>query len=152
MQCYHLTASVSLPRRGRVLGCCILLVLLLVAVLRYAADAAHGRRQAEHRAQAEAAVGRMVASRKVAKLVALSDSTKKAVIVTPRSSRTIEWCSGSPPHLKRDPTGPKVALASYPGSGNTWLRYLIQQATGEKLATLIITKKKPTYVTPTQSL
>ncbi len=26
--------------------------------------------------------------------------------------------------------GPEVALASFPGSGNTWLRYLLQQATG----------------------
>ena len=26
--------------------------------------------------------------------------------------------------------GPYVALASFPGSGNTWLRYLLQQATG----------------------
>lgn len=26
--------------------------------------------------------------------------------------------------------GPRTALASYPGSGNTWVRHLIQQATG----------------------
>lgn len=25
-----------------------------------------------------------------------------------------------------------IALASFPGSGNTWLRYLLQQATGNK--------------------
>lgn len=26
-----------------------------------------------------------------------------------------------------------IALASFPGSGNTWLRYLLQQATGDIL-------------------
>ncbi len=30
----------------------------------------------------------------------------------------------------RPEPGPVVALASFPGSGNTWLRYLLQQATG----------------------
>ena len=28
------------------------------------------------------------------------------------------------------PAGPRVALASVPGSGNTWVRHLLQQATG----------------------
>lgn len=31
----------------------------------------------------------------------------------------------------RIPAGPVTALASFPGSGNTWLRHLIQQSTGE---------------------
>ena len=39
-----------------------------------------------------------------------------------------KWCKGYLHFL--DPPGPLTALASYPGSGNTWLRYLIQQATG----------------------
>ena len=39
-----------------------------------------------------------------------------------------KWCKGNLHFL--DPPGPLTALASYPGSGNTWLRYLIQQATG----------------------
>lgn len=30
-----------------------------------------------------------------------------------------------------------VALASFPGSGNTWLRYLLQQATGESESHLL---------------
>ncbi|XP_054712060.1 WSCD family member CG9164-like [Uloborus diversus] len=30
----------------------------------------------------------------------------------------------------RKPPGPMIALASFPGSGNTWIRFLIQQATG----------------------
>ena len=40
----------------------------------------------------------------------------------------IDWCI-SPLGFKAQP-GPVVALASFPGSGNTWLRYLIQQASG----------------------
>jgi hypothetical protein len=39
----------------------------------------------------------------------------------------ITWCS---PQTLKKPPGPRVALASFPGSGNTWVRYLLQQATG----------------------
>lgn len=40
----------------------------------------------------------------------------------------LQWCSS----LKYidPPSNTVTALVSYPGSGNTWLRYLIQQATG----------------------
>ncbi|KAL3271373.1 hypothetical protein HHI36_021857 [Cryptolaemus montrouzieri] len=39
----------------------------------------------------------------------------------------INWCS----ELKfLDPPRSLIALASFPGSGNTWVRYLLQQATG----------------------
>ena len=41
----------------------------------------------------------------------------------------ISWCK--PLGMKVAP-GPVVALASFPGSGNTWLRYLLQQATGRE--------------------
>ena len=41
----------------------------------------------------------------------------------------ISWCK--PLGMKAAP-GPVVALASFPGSGNTWLRYLLQQATGRE--------------------
>ena len=44
-----------------------------------------------------------------------------------RNGPQIDWCH--PLKLKPIP-GPVVALASFPGSGNTWLRYLIQQASG----------------------
>ena len=44
-----------------------------------------------------------------------------------RSGRRIDWCQ--PVGFKAAP-GPVVALASFPGSGNTWVRYLLQQATG----------------------
>jgi hypothetical protein len=41
----------------------------------------------------------------------------------------IEWCSelnfSAPGNINQT-----VALASFPGSGNTWLRYLLEQATG----------------------
>ena len=40
----------------------------------------------------------------------------------------LDWCHGFLKYL--DPPGPLTALASYPGSGNTWIRYLLQQATG----------------------
>ena len=46
-----------------------------------------------------------------------------------RNGPQIEWCH-DPPLVYRVPPGPVVALASFPGSGNTWLRYLLQQATG----------------------
>ncbi|XP_069987402.1 WSCD family member AAEL009094 isoform X1 [Penaeus vannamei] len=43
-----------------------------------------------------------------------------------RGSR-LPWCQ----HLRwRDPPGPTTALVSFPGSGNTWIRYLLQQVTG----------------------
>jgi len=41
-----------------------------------------------------------------------------------------EGCSGSPLQFL-DPPGPITGLWSYPGSGNTWIRYLIEQATGK---------------------
>ena len=40
-----------------------------------------------------------------------------------------EWCFGSSLRLL-DPSKPITGLWSYPGSGNTWIRYLIEQATG----------------------
>ena len=41
---------------------------------------------------------------------------------------TLNWCNGPLKYL--DPPGPKTALASHPGSGNTWARYLIQHVSG----------------------
>lgn len=42
----------------------------------------------------------------------------------------IEWCSDL--QYQNPPKDP-IALASFPGSGNTWLRYLLQQATGKSI-------------------
>ncbi|XP_049840515.1 WSCD family member AGAP003962-like [Schistocerca gregaria] len=44
-----------------------------------------------------------------------------------RARSRLHWCR--PLHFL-SPPGPVVALVSFPGSGNTWLRYLLQQATG----------------------
>lgn len=55
-----------------------------------------------------------------------------------RRSR-IQWCA----ELRYlDPPQQPVALASFPGSGNTWLRYLLQQATGKLVATRVKNKRK----------
>ena len=50
------------------------------------------------------------------------------VINRDMSLSRMTWCNGIPGYF-RNP-GPKVALASYPGSGNTWTRHLLQQLTG----------------------
>ncbi|PNF40015.1 WSCD family member AAEL009094 [Cryptotermes secundus] len=44
----------------------------------------------------------------------------------PRRNR-LQWCQAL--RFLEEP-GPVVALASFPGSGNTWVRYLLQQVTG----------------------
>ncbi|XP_050667635.1 WSCD family member AGAP003962 [Leptidea sinapis] len=41
---------------------------------------------------------------------------------------SVDWCKEL--KLRIPPSQNVVALVSYPGSGNTWLRYLLQQATG----------------------
>ena len=42
----------------------------------------------------------------------------------------IQWCTPLRFRTVIHPGENVVALASFPGSGNTWLRYLLQQATG----------------------
>ena len=52
-------------------------------------------------------------------------------ILVPESAfenNSIKWCHNRLKYIY--PKGPRTALASYPGSGNTWVRYLLQQATG----------------------
>ena len=46
------------------------------------------------------------------------------------SNPIVEWCVMPLRYLSKSTRRPKVALASYPGSGNTWVRYLLQQSTG----------------------
>lgn len=58
-----------------------------------------------------------------------------------RRSR-IQWCS----QLRyQNPPKKPVALASFPGSGNTWLRYLLQQATGKRNITQAPTTLKTIF-------
>ncbi|CAH0758810.1 unnamed protein product [Diatraea saccharalis] len=45
-----------------------------------------------------------------------------------RQLPALHWCQGL--QWRSPPSPYVVALASFPGSGNTWLRYLLQQATG----------------------
>ena len=51
------------------------------------------------------------------------------------NTTSIDWCQ--PLGFLANP-GPKVALASFPGSGNTWLRYLLQQATGKMMLIFVL--------------
>ena len=41
----------------------------------------------------------------------------------------VSWCNGKNLQFLHPP-GPLTGLVSFPVSGNTWLRYLIQKATG----------------------
>lgn len=45
------------------------------------------------------------------------------------------WCSKL--QFLNPPMKNPVALASFPGSGNTWFRYLLQQATGNNFVFII---------------
>ena len=45
-------------------------------------------------------------------------------------STSVKWCKKSLEFLPKSQRNYTIALASFPGSGNTWLRYLLQQATG----------------------
>lgn len=56
---------------------------------------------------------------------------------TPSQADTIHWCSsklkfldGSDKLQRTQQKSDLVGLVSFPGSGNTWLRYLLQQSTG----------------------
>ena len=42
-------------------------------------------------------------------------------------------------------SGPKVALASFPGSGNTWVRFLLQQSTGFHTGSVYIDHQLSSY-------
>ena len=45
-----------------------------------------------------------------------------------RDRENIRWCRHDP--VFRKSPGPRVGIVSFPGSGNTWVRYLLQQMTG----------------------
>ena len=48
----------------------------------------------------------------------------------PKQPRVENWCTGSIGFRAKNESRPIVALSSFPGSGNTWVRHLLQQATG----------------------
>jgi hypothetical protein len=50
----------------------------------------------------------------------------------------LQWCQAL--RFLEQP-GPVVALASFPGSGNTWVRYLLQQVTGGNYRNVFISGK-----------
>lgn len=58
----------------------------------------------------------------------IKSRNQQQLIYHTKNNRIIQWCGElrfiDPPLVE------PVALASFPGSGNTWLRYLLQQATG----------------------
>lgn len=76
----------------------------------------------------------IVVSRKVDR--SAEESLRRAVVADGRQRpriirrRTVQVCVLP---AFRNPPGPVTALASFPGSGNTWIRFLVQQATGEIL-------------------
>ena len=43
---------------------------------------------------------------------------------------SFEWCIKPLTYIPKSSRQYRVALASFPGSGNTWVRYLLQQSTG----------------------
>ena len=51
-----------------------------------------------------------------------------ATTTTAGISVSADWCNGL--KYRHGPGGVKTALASFPGSGNTWVRYLLQQVSG----------------------
>lgn len=53
----------------------------------------------------------------------------------PTATAHSDWKSSTinPTPIRKDNPRMLIALASFPGSGNTWLRYLLQQATGSYL-------------------
>lgn len=53
-----------------------------------------------------------------------------------RHDPPVNWCSELT--WQTPPSPDVVALVSYPGSGNTWLRYLLQQVTGKFSYTLCL--------------
>ena len=70
----------------------------------------------------------LLISREYAKLPILARGSGPSTYYRQRSERDIKWCHEN--RLWANSTRPRVALASFPGSGNTWMRYLLQQSTG----------------------
>ena len=100
-------------------GCLYLMVSTLIAVTRMDAKTLAERRI--HSAEALEIPGRIFGGQFDRRLMVRRSLERR------RKGATINWCKQL--GLKAAP-GKITALASFPGSGNTWLRYLLQQATG----------------------
>ena len=101
--------------------CLYLMISSLISVIRMDAKTLAGRRI--HSADLMDLSGRMLGGqfdRRV--MVRMNQEWRRPEV-------SIIWCKQL--GLKAAP-GPVTALASFPGSGNTWLRYLLQQATGRE--------------------
>ncbi|CAH0388331.1 unnamed protein product [Bemisia tabaci] len=96
--------------RGRVWAICFLLTIYLVGILLISSITLHAQNKPEKK--------RKHGSRPMELNTVLS--SKKF---------PLRWCQKL--HYALNPEArPLIALVSFPGSGNTWLRYLLQQATG----------------------
>ena len=67
--------------------------------------------------------------------VSLPTSRSNIYLAYLRYDRFLRKCKN--PHLSKKPL-PLTALASFPGSGNTWVRHILQEATGESNFLFII--------------
>ena len=99
--------------------CLYLMISSLIAVTRMDAKTLAERRI--HSADVMDMSGRMLGGQFDRRLIVRMNQERR------RPGVSITWCKQL--GLKAAP-GPVTALASFPGSGNTWLRYLLQQATG----------------------
>ena len=70
----------------------------------------------------------MIKSKTKARMKTKNDSSHSAVHSNHFSS--VKWCKHPLGYISMRNRHYRIALASFPGSGNTWLRYLLQQASG----------------------
>ena len=105
-----------------VLVCLYLMISSLISVTRMDARTLAERRI--HSADVMDMSGRMLGGQFDRRLIVRRNQERR------RPGVSITWCKQL--GLKAAP-GPVTALASFPGSGNTWLRYLLQQATGKTM-------------------
>ena len=57
------------------------------------------------------------------------EQNKVVNVTRSQTMRTMKQCTLVKPKLSKTPL-PLTGLVSFPGTGNTWTRHLIQQATG----------------------
>ena len=106
--------------------CFYLMISTLISVTRMDAKTLAERRI--HSADVMDLSGRMFGGQFDRRLIVKRNQERR------RQEKKINWCK--PLGLKAAP-GPVTALASFPGSGNTWLRYLVQQVTGILCCTVL---------------